>query len=195
MVQSATRVSMASSPQSVTQLLNAWGAGDDAAGRELIEIVYQELRRLAGHYMQMERPDHTLQPTALVHELFLKLFSTQPIEWRDRGHFLAVAARQLRHIVVDYARVQKAKKRGGAHPKIALDDAPHCAVAIDESVLELDQALGRLSELDPRAAQVVELRYFGGLSDLEIGETLGASVATVKRDWNFAKAWLSNELK
>jgi RNA polymerase sigma factor (TIGR02999 family) len=185
---------MASPSPSVTQLLNAWGSGDDEAGRALIEIVYTELRRLANHYLQVERPDHTLQPTALVHELYIKLFSREPIAWRDRGHFLAVAARQLRHIIVDYARTSKAVKRGGMHAKVALDDAPDLLVVVDDRVIELDQALDRLAALDARAGQVVELRYFGGLSDEEVGTALGISIATVKRDWDFARTWLQKEI-
>lgn len=186
---------MDSQPKSVTQLLNAWGAGDPAAGNELIEIVYKELRRLAAHYLQSERPDHTLQPTALVHELYLKLFSAEPIEWKGRGHFLAVAARQLRHIVVDYARTQRAQKRGGNHPKVSIEDVPEIGVVVDSSVLDLDQALDRLAELDPRAAQVVELRYFGGLTEAEAAKALDISPATVKRDWEFARTWLLKEIE
>ena len=178
----------------VTQLLTAWGAGDEAAGNELMEVVYDELRRLAAHYLQMERRDHTLQPTAMVHELYLKLFSSEPIEWRDRGHFLAVAARQLRHIVIDYARVQHAQKRGGNSPKVSLEDIGESGVLIDDRILEIDQALERLSLLDERAARVVELRYFGGLTDGEVSRELDISVATVKRDWDFARTWLLKEI-
>lgn len=185
---------MASPPPSVTHLLNAWSAGDEAAGQALIELVYKELRRLAAHYMQDERHDHTLQPTALVHELYVKLFSSQPIEWRNRGHFFAVAARQLRHLVVDYARNQSAQKRGGVHGKIAIDDVPEQTVVLDRRVLDLDQALERLSALDTRSAQVIELHYFGGLTHAEIAEALEISVATVKRDWEFARSWLLKEI-
>lgn len=181
--------------QSVTQLLNAWGTGDEAAGNELIGIVYQELRRLAAHYLQVERPDHTLQPTALVHELYIKLFSAEPIEWHNRGHFLAVAARQLRHIVIDYARIQHAEKRGGISPKLSLEDAAGEKVAIDERMLDLDRALDRLAQLDERPAKVVELRYFGGLTESETAEALGISMATVKRDWEFARSWLLKEIE
>jgi RNA polymerase sigma factor (TIGR02999 family) len=182
-------------PESVTQLLNAWGSGNEAAGNQLIAIVYKELRRLAAHYLKVERPDHTLQPTALVHELYIKFFSAEPIEWRDRGHFLAVAARQLRHIVIDYARVQHAQKRGGVQQKLSLDDLANVGVVIDGRILEVDQALTRLSELDERAAQVVELRYFGGLTESEVAQALSISVATVKRDWEFARSWLFNEIE
>jgi RNA polymerase sigma-70 factor, ECF subfamily len=181
--------------ESLTVLLRAWNEGSQEAADEIITIVYNELRRLAAHYLQTERPDHTLQPTALVHELYLKLCAGEPIDWQGRGHFLAVAARQLRHLIIDYARTQRAQKRGGAFGKISLDDAPDVGVVpMDGRVLELDDALTRLDQLDTRAAKVVELRYFGGLTEREIAEALDISVATVKRDWAFARAWLLKEL-
>jgi RNA polymerase sigma factor (TIGR02999 family) len=182
------------SPPSVTHLLNAWSAGDEAAGQALIEIVYKELRRMAARYMQDERTDHTLQPTALVHELYVKLFSSHPITFRNRGHFFAVAARQLRHLVVDYARSEGAQKRGGAQVKVALDDVPDQILVLDQRILDLDQALERFSRLDARSAQVIELHYFAGLTHAEIAETLEVSVATVKRDWEFARSWLLKEI-
>ncbi len=182
-------------PKDVSAILNAWGKGDQGAGEELIGIVYQELRRLAAHYLVSERPGHTLQPTALVHELYLKLFSTQPLHLHDREHFLAVAARQLRRIVVDYARNKHAQKRGGSQVTISLDAAHGLAVPVDARVLDLDHALARLETLDSRAAQVVELKFFGGLTDDETGKTLGISLATVKRDWDFARSWLLNQLE
>ena len=180
--------------KSVTQLLNAWSVGDQEAGNELIGVVYQELRRLSAHYLNAERPGHTLQPTALVHELYLKMFGSEPVEWRDRGHFLAVAARQLRHILVDHARIRNASKRGGPQQMIPIDEAAELGVTPDMRVIELDYMLGRLAELDARAAQVVELRYFGGLTEAEISEALGISSATVKRDWEFARSWLLKEM-
>jgi RNA polymerase sigma factor (TIGR02999 family) len=185
---------MESQTNSVTLLLHAWGEGDQTAGNELMEVVYKELRRLAAYYLQSERPDHTLQPTALVHELYLKFFSSEPIEWRDRGHFLAVAARQLRHIVVDYARGQRAQKRGGPQAKVSIEDVPEIGFVVDHRLLDLDHALERLSELDPRSAQVVELRYFGGLTEGETAEALEISSSTVKRDWEFARSWLLKEM-
>jgi len=157
-------------------------------------IVYQELRRLANHYLQAERSDHTLQPTALVHELYLKLFSSKPVVLQDRAHFLAVAARQLRHIVVDYARTRHAQKRGGSEEKVHLQDVVEPAIPVDHRVIELDLALQRLEQLDARAAQVVELRFFGGLTDREVGTALDISPATVKRDWEFARSWLLKEI-
>lgn len=186
---------MESESKSVTRLLHAWGDGDQVAGNELMEVVYKELRRLAAYYLQSERTDHTLQPTALVHELYLKLFSGEPIEWRDRGHFLAVAARQLRHIVVDYARGQRAQKRGGPMGKVSLEETPEIGFSVDQRLLDLDYALQRLSELDSRAAQVVELRYFGGLTESETAEALEISSSTVKRDWEFARSWLLKEME
>jgi RNA polymerase sigma factor (TIGR02999 family) len=188
------QIAMNSQPGNMTILLHSWSSGDEAAGNEVIATVYKELRRLAASYLQGERPDHTLQATALVHELYLKLFSGETIEWRDRGHFLAVAARQLRHIVVDYARNRHAQKRGGIQEKISLEDAPQVGLITDERVVELDGALKRLGELDNRSAQVVELRYFGGLTESEIGQTLDISVATVKRDWEFGRSWLLKEM-
>jgi len=186
---------MDTQPGRITQLLNAWGKGDQAAGNEILTLVYQELRRLAAYYMQGERPEHTLQPTALVHELYLKIFAAEPIEWRDRGHFLAVAARQLRHILVDYARNQHASKRGGLQRKIPLDDAPELGVTLDDRITELDELLDRLAGLDARAAQVVEMRYFGGLTEAETAAALDISPATVKRDWEFARSWLLKEMQ
>jgi RNA polymerase sigma factor (TIGR02999 family) len=181
-------------PKDVSAILTAWGNGDQEAGNQLIGIVYQELRRLAAHYLKSERADHTLQPTALVHELYLKLLSTEKVMLHDREHFLAVAARQLRHIVVDYARNKNAQKRGGAQGKISLDEVSGVAIPADGRVIELDQALRRLESLDARAAQVVELRFFGGLNDDEVGKTLSTSSATVKRDWDFARSWLLKQM-
>jgi RNA polymerase sigma factor (TIGR02999 family) len=188
------RGQMTSPSHNVTELLRAWGSGDEAAGKQLIEVVYKELRRLAAHYLKSERSDHTLQPTALVHELYLKLFGGESVQWQSRGHFLAVAARQLRHIVVDYAKNRHALKRGGPHGKVSLEDVAEVGFVVNDRVLELDRALDRLAQLDGRAAQVVELRYFGGLTEAETGEALGISVATVKRDWEFARTWLLKEI-
>jgi len=181
-------------PKDVSAILSAWGEGDQDAGKELIGIVYQELRRLAAYYLQSEPVGHTLQPTALVHELYLKLFSTEAVQLQDREHFLAVAARQLRQIVVDYARSKHAQKRGGSQATISLDEAHGLAVPTDSRVIDLDRALARLEKLDTRAARVVELRFFGGLTDDEVGKTLDISLATVKRDWDFARSWLLNQM-
>lgn len=176
-------------------MLTAWREGDQGAGNELIGIVYQELRRLAAHYLQAERPDHTLQATELVHELYLKLFAAEPVELQNREHFLALAARQLRRIIVDYARTKHAQKRGGLQSTVSLDEAAPFAIPTDGRILDLDLALGRLETLDPRAAHVVELRYFGGLTDGEVAQTLGVSIATVKRDWDFARTWILSQME
>ena len=177
------------------RILERAQGGDPKAAEELLPLVYDQLRKLAAHKMANQPPGQTLQPTALVHELYLKFFSSEPIEWRDRGHFLAVAARQLRHIVVDYARGQRAQKRGGPQAKVSIEDVPEIGFVVDHRLLDLDHALERLSELDPRSAQVVELRYFGGLSVEETAEALGVSADTVKRDWRLAKLWLLRELE
>jgi RNA polymerase sigma factor (TIGR02999 family) len=182
-------------PKNVTALLNAWGAGDQNAGNELMTLVYQELRKLAASYLKAERTDHTLQPTALVHELYLKWFSAEPVQWNNRGHFLAVAACQLRRLVVDYARRERAQKRGGNGAKLSLDDAPELSVPLDARVIELDEALKRFEKLDLRAAQVVELRFFGGLTESEVAQSLDISPATVKRDWDFARTWLMRDMQ
>ena len=182
-------------PKDVSAILSAWGEGDQEAGNELIGIVYQELRRLAAYYLQSEPVGHTLQPTALVHELYLKLFSTEPVHLNDREHFLAVAARQLRHIVVDHARNKHAQKRGGPQATISLDEAYGLAIPADSRIIDLDRTLRRLEKLDSRAAQVVELRFFGGLTDNEVGKTLSISLATVKRDWDFARSWLLKQME
>jgi RNA polymerase sigma factor (TIGR02999 family) len=175
--------------------LSAWGEGDPKAGGELIGIVYQELRRLASHYLESGRGGQTLEPTVIVHELYLKLFSSEPLHLHDREHFLAVAARQLRHIVVDHARKKHAEKRGGPQGAISLDAAHGLVLPVDARVLDLDHALARLETLDSRAAKVVELRFFGGLTDDEVGNALGISLATVKRDWDFARSWLLNQME
>jgi RNA polymerase sigma factor (TIGR02999 family) len=182
-------------PKDVSAMLSSWRAGDQDAGNKLIGIVYPELRRLAAHYLQTERPGHTLQPTALVHELYLKLFSAGPVQLQDREHFLALAARQLRRIIVDYARNKHAQKRGGPQATISLDDVSPFAIPTDGRVVDLDLALQRLETLDPRAAQVVELRFFGGLTDDEVAKTLSISPATVKRDWDFARSWLLSQME
>src|SRR5260221_8589841 len=144
---------------------------------------------------QRERTDHTLQRNPIIPDLYLKVSSAATIEWQNRGHFLAVAARQLRHIVVDYASNQRAQKRGGLLGKISIEDAPQVGVAVDSRVVDLDRALERLAQLDARAAQVVEFRYFGGLTESETGEALDISLATVKRDWDFARSWLLKEME
>ena len=178
----------------ITGLLENWRAGDKRAADRLIELVYSELHAIAAREMRREHGEHTLQTTALVHEAYLRLFGSGPVEWKDRAHFFAVAARQLRHILVDHARRVRSEKRGGGQVHFSLDDSDGPACPLDERVLAVDEALGRLQMLDERAAKVVELRYFGGLSESEAAETLGISIATLKRDWDFARTWLAAQL-
>ena len=181
----------ASRPELKT-LLSRWREGDREAGNQLIAAVYPDLRRLAAHYLRNEAPGHTMQATALVHELYLHLFSEEAPQVRDRAHFFALVARQLRHIIVDHARARRSEKRGGVKPSSLSDlDVP---LIRDEDLMELDCELANLEELDPRSARVVELRFFGGLRESEISEAMGISVATVKRDWEFARAWLLKQL-
>jgi RNA polymerase sigma factor (TIGR02999 family) len=179
----------------VTTLLLDWRQGNAGAGDQFIAIVYNELRRLAAHCLDAERRDHTLQPTALVHELYLRLFASgDPITWQNRAHFFAVAAQTLRRILVDHARAHRAQKRGGAQVKLSLTAAQGWLDDRNEDLLALDEALRRLEHLQPRAGQVVELRFFGGLQEDEIAEVLAIAPITVKRDWKFARAWLMSQL-
>ena len=166
--------------------------GPEPSDEKTIEFVYQDLRRLAGYYLRAERSDHTLQATALVHEAYLRIYQSQGFEWRSRGHFVAVAAKAMRRILIDHARKTKAVKRGGV--KISLDSALVYSPAQSSQLLALDRALQRLAERDERAAQVVEMRFFGGMEIGEIADLLEISERTVKRDWNVARAWLFGEL-
>jgi RNA polymerase sigma factor (TIGR02999 family) len=178
----------------VTQLLAQWSHGDDAALAELTPLVYEELRRVAHHHLSGQRPEHTLQTTALVNEAYLRLADQTNSRWQNRAHFFAVAARAMRQILVSYARSQHAQKRGGGALKIDFEEA--ALVSPDESkeIVDLHEALEQLSTLDSRKAQVVELKYFGGLNYDEIAEVLKISRITVRRDWEFAKVWLYTEL-
>src|SRR2546425_1282050 len=178
----------------ITQLLRAWSEGDESALEKLTPLVYREMYRLAGHYMGGERPGHTLQATALVNEAYVRLIDWKNVQWQNRGHFFGVAAQGMRRILVDYARSRRYDKRGGGVRPIALDEAPPVAGDNLSVLLEINAALDRLAALDARRAQVVELRYFGGLSVDETAEALGISSITVIRHWNFAKAWLLREL-
>ena len=177
-------------PGTFTGWLLEWRSGSREAGDRLFAEAYQELRRLAVWHFQREQPGHTLQPTALVNELYVKLFSGEPVEWQNRAHFFAVAAQQLRRLLIDHARARLAEKRGAGDVPLSLDEAIGSAAPRQEDLLEIDEALCRLEELDPRAARVVELRFFGGLTEREAAEVLGISQATLKRDWDFARAWL-----
>jgi RNA polymerase sigma factor (TIGR02999 family) len=165
----------------ITTLLLDWRNGNKQAGDRLMEAAYQELRRISTRYMVRERQNHTLQGTALVHELYLRLFQSAEIKWQDRAHFLAVASQQLRRILVDHARAVRAGKRGGNCLKVSLTRANGWTADRDEDLVDLDDALNRLEELDARAARIVELKFFGGLTETETAEALGISVTTVKR--------------
>ena len=180
--------------QDVTSLLLAIRDGDSTAARELVPLVYDELRRLAGHYMRGERPGHTLQATALVHEAWLKLIDTSRVEFENRSHFFAMAAQQMRRILVDHARARQAGKRGGKAEKLPLNEVVVGPDAEQADILALDDALQALAKLDPQQSRIVELRYFGGLSIEETAQVLGISPATVKREWAMARAWLRQEL-
>jgi RNA polymerase sigma-70 factor (ECF subfamily) len=182
------------SQQRVTELLARWSDGDDAALAELTPLVYEELRRLAHRQMGGERSDHTLQTTALVNEAYLRLADQTSLHWQNRTHFFAVAARAMRRILVSYARSQRSQKRGGGAVKVDLDEAALVSPEESKEILDLHEALERLATLDSRKAQVVELKYFGGLNHDEIAEVMKVSTVTVRRDWVFAKAWLHNEL-
>lgn len=178
----------------ITQRLQAASDGDSEAVNGLIQIVYRELRRLANHYLSSEQKGHTLQPTALVHEAYLRLMGQTRVRWQNRAHFFGVAAQMMRRILVDHARATHCAKRGGAARKLSLDEAMNLYAEQDSQVVALDEALEELKTIDPRKSQVVELRYFGGLSVEETAEVLGISVNTVMRDWNMARAWLYQEL-
>ena len=170
-----------SSTSLITQRLVAWSDGDPEALEGLMQIVYKELRRLANHYLRSERPDHTLQPTALVHEAYLRLTGQNQVRWQNRAHFFGVAAQMMRRVLVDHARANCRAKRGGAAHKVSFDDAMNLHQHQDEQIVELDLALNRLSEIDPRKGDVVELRYFGGMSVEETAEVLGISCKVQSR--------------
>lgn len=181
-------------PEDVTKLLLAWGEGQDQALEALIPIVHDELRRIARRYLANERSDHTLQPTALVNEMYLKLINVDRIEWQNRAHFLGVSARLMRQILVDHARRRQFQKRGGGSVRVALDDQLVPSTETPD-LLALDEALNGLAKIDARKVRVVELRFFGGLGIRDTAETLKISEETVNRDWRMAKAWLRRELE
>ena len=158
-------------------------------------LVYPELRRIATRYMRLERPCHTLRSTGLVHEVYLRLFGGEPANWQNRAHFFGAVAREMRHLLVDHARARNAKKRREGNVRISLDDVHVAADARGEDFLAIDEALTRLEQLDSRASQIVELRFFTGLSEGETAAALKISISTLKRDWNFAKAWLFDQLR
>jgi RNA polymerase sigma factor (TIGR02999 family) len=179
----------------ITDLLRAWGAGDAGASDELVPLVYAELRRQAQRALRREGEGHTLQPTALVHEAWLRLDGQHDASWESRSQFLAVAAQMMRRVLVDHARTRRALKRGGGDTFVTLSDATHVLATPDEvDVIALDDALGRLALMDPRKARLVELRYFAGLSIPQAAAAVGVSQATVIREWAVARAWLRREL-
>jgi RNA polymerase sigma-70 factor, ECF subfamily len=178
----------------ITGLLHRWRLGDPDAANQLMELVYGDLHRIAAREMRREHSEHTLQTTAVLHEAYLRLFQSEPVAWKDRAHFYAVAAQQLRRVLLDHARRAHSEKRGGGIVKLSLLESDVAALNLDERLVALDEALVRLEELDPRAAKIVELRYFGGLTEADAAEVLGISVATLKRDWDFAKTWLAAQL-
>jgi RNA polymerase sigma factor (TIGR02999 family) len=182
------------STSDVTSLLHAWREGQPSALERLMPLVYDELRGIARRHLRSERPDHTLQPTALVHEAFLRLVNVRCVTWQDKAHFLAMASRVMRRVLVDGARARRSVKRGGTASRIALLDAPDVATDSAVDLMELDAALSALAVIDARKCQVVELRYFGGLEVTEVAAVLGVSTDTVSRDWNMAKAWLRRQL-
>lgn len=178
----------------ITELLDGWRSGDKDAGNRLMELVYGELHSIAAREMRREGREHTLQTTAVVHEAYLRICRSEPIDWKDRAHFYAVAAQQLRRVLTDHARRVYSEKRGGGLVKLPLFESDASVLCLDERVLAVDEALTRLEALDSRAAKVVELRFFGGLGETEAAEALRISVATLKRDWDFAKTWLTGQL-
>ena len=182
------------SPGQVTYLLTRWRSGDRQALDALMPLVYRELRRLARHYLQQERPDHTLQSTALVHEAYVRLLGQSPPEWKSRAHFFGVAARLMRQILVDHARNHEAAKRGGNSLKLTLQEGLVGRKEKNLDVVALDDALNQLARLSPQQSEIVELRFFSGLTIEDTSEVLGISPATVKRNWTAARAWLFREM-
>jgi RNA polymerase sigma factor (TIGR02999 family) len=181
---------MASRLKDVSVLLADWSQGNESARDELMPLVYNELRRLAGHYMKAERPGHSLQATALVNEAYLRLVDQRQVRWQGRAHFFALASQMMRRILVDYARRRRYAKRGGGGRQVELDEALIVSEEKSADVVALDDALTRLAAIAPRKSRVVELRYFGGLSMDEVAQVLNVSPVTVRRDWTTAKAWL-----
>jgi RNA polymerase sigma factor (TIGR02999 family) len=185
----------APSSHSVTKLLLAWRQGDRAALEEMTPLVYQKLRRLARHYMAGQKPGHTLQATALVHEAYVRLIDCQQVNWKDRAHFFAISAQMMRRVLVEFARSGQYQKRGGGARKTSLDESLIASPQRGQDLVALDDALQALATSYPRQSQVVELRFFGGLSVEETAEVLQVSAVTVMRDWQLAKVWLARELR
>src|SRR5215467_4035807 len=186
---------MAEDSHTITRLLFEWRSGDNHAAARLMELVYRELHQITTREMRRERGEHTLQTTALSHEAYIRLCGAQHIQWHDRAHFFAVAAQQLRRVLVDYARRVRSEKRGGGKVCATLFDADNAAWQLDERLLAVDGALQKLETLDRRAAKLIELRFFGGLTETEAAEALEISITTLKRDWDFARSWLAAQLE
>jgi RNA polymerase sigma factor (TIGR02999 family) len=186
---------MAYPKQNVTDLLNAWGAGDKGAFDELVTVVYDELRRQASRYLRHESPGHTLQTTDLIHEAYLRLVDQKNPHWQNRAQFFGIAAQLMRRILVDHARARHRAKRGGRNIRISLDEEIESGGSNDVELINIDEALNRLAETDIQQSKIVELRFFGGLNVEETSQVLGVSPRTVKRSWRFAKAWLRRELQ
>lgn len=185
---------MPDSSSDVTKLLIEWSDGDKDALDSLFPLVYDELRKMARQYLRRERDDHTLQPTALVNEAFMRLVDQQHVNWQNRAHFFAIAANMMRRILINHAEAHRAAKRGGSERKVTLDEAMSVFAERDIDLLALDEALTRLSEFDKEQSRIVELRFFGGLTNEEVAEVTNVSLATVKREWATAKTWLLKEL-
>lgn len=179
----------------VTAILVSWSEGRREALDELVPLIYDELHRIAARYLRQERAEHTLQPTALVHEAWLRLIDQQNVNWQNRAHFFGVSAELMRRILVDHARRKKAEKRGGGAATVVLDENIEWSARRDLDLVDLDDALEALAKLDPQQSKVVEMRFFGGLSVEETAEALGVSPTTVKREWRMARAWLLRELE
>ncbi|HZS04612.1 MAG TPA: sigma-70 family RNA polymerase sigma factor [Blastocatellia bacterium] len=184
----------ATTPHQITLLLKEHQAGNREALDQLLPLVYGELRRLAAARLRGERPDHTLQPTALVHEAYLRLVDQREVDWRNRAQFFGLAAEMMRRILVNHAIARKAEKRGGEDARMSIDDAVSFAVEREVNLVLLDEALNKLAALDPQQCRIVEMRFFAGLTVEEVAEVLGISTATVKREWRAAKAWLYHQI-
>ena len=189
------RRNVSQKPEEISVILKDWSGGNRASGDVLLPLVYDELRKIAGRYLKKERSGHTLQPTALVHEAYMKLIDISEINWQDRAHFFAVSANVMRHILVDHARAKLADKRGGESERIALEDVVSLSNEPNLDFLAIDEALKELAKFDEQQSKIVELRFFGGLTIEETAHVVGISPATVKREWAMAKAWLHRKLK
>ncbi len=186
---------MSDNRQEISVILKDWSGGNRDSADALLSVVYDELRKIAAQYLRKENSGHTLQPTALVHEAYMKLIDISDVNWQDRAHFFAVSANVMRHILVDHARAKLAEKRGGSAQRIALEDVTSLSTEPDVDVLAVDEALKELAGFDEQQSRIVELRFFGGLTIEETAHVAGISPATVKREWAMAKAWLHRKLK